>query len=1173
MYLKSLEMQGFKSFPDKTVLEFDKGITAVVGPNGSGKSNIGDAMRWVLGEVSSKNLRGSKMEDVIFSGTKFRKAENSARVTLTIDNADHALNTDSDIVMVTRKLYRSGESQYSLNGQEVRLKDIVELFMDTGLGRDGYSIIGQGRIAEIVSNKSSQRREIFEEAAGISRIRFKKAQAQKQLEGANENLVRLEDIEKELAERLAPLEKQAAKAKRFRILDAQKRELEISVWSKRLKSVEKNADDLQKSINQNKAEYDKTAGEIASLDDLIEQSVLNGSKLSAKVDEIKEKIHSLQLSDSQSASKIAVLQNDIEHINKTVAELCENLENADGGQAKLEKSLEDAKAVLEKLQTDYDDSLDSLEDIQNSLMNIGNSEDNINKLNREKETQLNTLIIDISKLEFKISEYSKRLKSLKAQQTDYENSDFSDAVDTALEKCKAQEKAVQGLEEKLDEIKNRGAGYQKLLESKLAGLEKARSELSDADIKRKEIISRINILGDLENSMEGFSYSVKAVIHSNINGICDTVAGAITVEEKYSLAIETALGAAMQNIIVENESSAKQAIEMLKSTKKGRATFLPISVIKPKFLNEQGFDVCGGFVSIASELVSCEPKYKNIIGSLLGRVAVAEDLSSATDIARKYSYRFKIVTLDGQVINAGGSFTGGSSSRNTGILSRKAEISQLNEQGAKLKSKCGTLADKLEKLTEETSRYKANVTAQQEEYEQVSAQLAEKKQLLSQSQGELENLKIRQQSSLNLIEQNKQTINSLVESIENAEQELSEKKALSEKMQSERADSDEQARSLRKQRERKMQEVSACQIKTADIKKDIALTREKINQLNLSIEMSAEQKQQTQDKIKSLKIQAGEKANEIRLRQQNFGDSEKKSKELEKQSEQARQEFMRENQQADLLRVKQKKLIASQEIYNSAITRDSERKQQFLKEFDKIVANFWDIYELTRTEADALAKEISNDENANAELAHINRQIKELGGVDLDSIEEYEKVSERYEQLKKQLTDVRQSKKELENLIEDLTGNMKTMFAESFNAINTNFKQIFSELFGGGSGELVLDDKENVLECGIEIKVEPPGKVIKNLSLLSGGEQAFVAVAIYFAILKNSPSPFVLLDEIEAALDDVNVARYAQYLHKFTDKTQFIAITHRRGTMEEADVLYGVTMQENGVSKLLKMNN
>ncbi len=1173
MYLKSLEMQGFKSFPDKTTLEFDKGITAVVGPNGSGKSNIGDAMRWVLGEVSSKNLRGSKMEDVIFSGTKFRRAENSARVTLTIDNSDRALNSDSDIVMVTRKLFRSGESQYSLNGQEVRLKDIVELFMDTGLGRDGYSIIGQGRIAEIVSNKSSQRREIFEEAAGISRFRFKKAQAQKQLEGANENLVRLEDIEKELAERLAPLEKQATKAKRFRILDAQKRELEISVWSKRLKAVEQNADDLQKNIDQNKAEYNKTAKEIESLDDKIERSVLNSSKLSEKVDELKEKMHNLQLSDSQSASKIAVLQNDIEHINKTVEELCESLENSDSDHTKLERSLEDTKAVLENLQKDYDDSLKKLEDIQNSLLNIGNDEDNISKLNREKETKLNETIIEISKLEFQASEYSVRLESLKAQQENYKNSDFSKDISEMQVKCNAQEKIVQSLEQKLEEIKNRGAGYQKLLESKLASLEKAKNELAGADIKRREIISRINILGDLEISMEGFSYSVKAVMHSNINGICDTVAGAITVEEKYSLAVETALGATMQNIIVQNESCAKQAIEMLKSTKKGRATFLPISVIKPKFLNEQGLEDCSGFVSVASELVECKPEYKNIISSLLGRVVVAEDLSSATTIAQKYAYRFKIVTLDGQVINAGGSFTGGSSSKNVGILSRKAEISQLNLEGGQLKEQCETLAQRLEKLTEETSRYKANVTAQQEEFEKDSAQLAEQKQEFLNLKNQLDSLKIRQMSNLDSMEQNKTNIASLEENIKNSKQELESRKILLEKMQQEQLNSDEQVRDLRKQREQKMQEVSAQQIKIADIKKDISLTQEKISQLNNSLEMSVEQKQQTQDRIKSLKTQAGEKSNEIRLRQQNFGQSEKQSKQLEMQAEQARQEFMRENQHADLLRVKQKKLIASQEVYNSAITRDSERRQQFLKEFDRIVANFWDIYELTRTEADSLAKQITNDENATAELAHINRQIKELGGVDLDSIEEYEKVSERYEQLKKQLTDVRTSKKELENLIEDLTSSMKTMFAESFNAINKNFKQIFSELFGGGSGELILDDEENVLECGIEIKVEPPGKVIKNLSLLSGGEQAFVAVAIYFAILKNSPSPFVLLDEIEAALDDVNVARYAQYLHKFTDKTQFIAITHRRGTMEEADVLYGVTMQENGVSKLLKMNN
>ena len=1177
MYLKSLEMHGFKSFPDKIVLDFNKGLTGVVGPNGSGKSNIGDAVRWVLGEQSSKSLRGGKMEDVIFVGTQLRKSVGFASVTLNIDNSDRSLDMENDLVSVTRKLYRNGDSEYIINGNQVRLKDIVELFMDTGLGRDGYSIIGQGRIADIVSGKSTERREIFEEAAGISKFRYKKAEAERKLAASEDNILRLTDILGELEGRVGPLKTQSEKAKKYLVLRDERKALEVSLWVAKLDEIKTTLSGLEEKVLSCTAEYEALTRELDEIDETIDTSNLGRAKCNDRIDELRELIHNTELESSEANSKIAVLENDIEHINEAIKGIEEQILKTQSSDSEFKEQINQKEAELTTLAELKSSAQRDIEATEAELSGLTVKSDEFDKSISDKGSEINSLYIKKSELTFTVesslSNIDDNKRLIEEGKAYIENAEKLIAENN--EEKREIQKAIIEAEEKISEFNNRIAGITKLNESKTKALNEARESYTKKEIRLRELRGKVNLLNDLENSMEGFANSVKQIMkakkHGQIKGIFGSVAQLITVEGRYSTAIETALGGAMQYIIVDNEDTAKRSIRHLKETRSGRATFLPITSVKPREFKESGFESCEGFVAIASELVSADDRFSGIIKSLLGRIVIAEDIDLATLIAKKYGYRFKICTLDGQVINAGGSFTGGSVSRSTGILTRKNEIEEIKVEIAKLESETVELSKTFESLKQEVNKLRLDIEG---ERELLSEHTTDKVRF----EGELNRLKDlgagyedKLNDAENQIEVFTSKITSAQESYKNAQKELKDINIQLTEKEKNLDETQSKIQSFKEGRQALSEKLSEQKIKVIELERDEQAVMLSIEQLKEAARNACDAKTRLDLRILENRALIEEKHKAIDSIRNGITSSkgiiEKYNEDIRKEQTAYRDYEAKIAKQ----RAYQKIKIDERENISRELERDSEKKNTFQAEFDKIISELYEVYELTRSEAIAEAKPIENNTEANRELNSIKNKMKALGSVNLEAIDEYAEVSKRYEFMKAQLGDVVKSKNELEKLIDELTENMKVIFSDSFNKINDNFKKIFVELFGGGAAELVLSDPENILESGIEIKVAPPGKVIKNLMSLSGGEQAFVAIAIYFSILKIKPSPFCILDEIEAALDDVNVTKYAQYLRNFTDKTQFILITHRRGTMEECDILYGVTMQEKGVSKLLKM--
>ena len=1177
MYLRSLELQGFKSFPDKIKLEFNKGISAVVGPNGSGKSNIGDAMRWVMGEQSSKTLRGGKMEDVIFHGTKNRPSAGFAQVTLNIDNTDHALSVDTDVVSVSRKLYRNGDSEYMINSTNVRLKDIVELFMDTGLGRDGYSIIGQGKIADIVSSKSTERREIFEEAAGISKFRYKKEEAERKLKAAEDNIARLNDIISEIESRIGPLEKQCEKAKKFKVLYDQKSKLEISVWVAQLKQLENALTENKDRLSLIKEQYEQISAEANRISDEAELTSEKSSEKSVLIDELREKIHAIEMENSQADAKIAVLNNDIQHIESAIENVRVQIEQSESSKYFLETELEQKREELKDFdvkKTELEAKIKEHEEKFSDLRDLSEDQD---KAVAESNSALSALYIKKSELSYKLetaknslSEVQEALEGNIEDQKDFDNKNKLASSELLNLRSKREK-----LSEQETEFNNRISGLTKLLENKKTKLAAAESIYDDNNDKLRETEQRLKVLRDLENSLDGFGFSVKNILTASkqgrLPGVCGTVSQLISVPSEYTVAIEIALGPVLQHIIVENEDTAKRGIRILKESKAGRATFLPISSVKGRAYNNPPKNE-DGYIAMANELVSCDEKYSGIMMQILGKVCVAEDINSAAAIAKKLNYSLKIVTLDGQIVNAGGSFTGGSIVKNNGILSRKNEIDKLSDSFRSLSEKNETLKADKERLVQETAKYSADIEGSKEQLSELSKELIK----LDMDIKRVEEFSLQYSERLDDIVKEterltmrlallKNEINDFGELLAETDKKIFEDEADLEKSQN-------KIESLRADREKLSEELSELRVKQIELAKDREACEQSVARLEESISGSSDDKQKLLYKIEEHKAEIEEKKNDIENVRVNVTESSKTVQLLKNDIESARREHLELDNKATLLRQDEKVKLDEKEKLSNELNRLEERIKSGEVDFDKLAAKLWDDHELTLSEAEKDCEPVENMPQANKELAELRAKINALGNVNLGAIEEYAEVSERYEFLKHQMSDVTKSKNELETLISELTETMKDMFVESFEKINKNFKQIFTELFGGGHGELELTDPNNVLECGIEIKVEPPGKIIKNLLSLSGGEQAFVAVCIYFSILKIRPSPFCLLDEIEAALDDSNVVRYAQYLHRFTDTTQFIAITHRRGTMEEADVLYGVTMQEEGISKLLKMD-
>lgn len=1178
MLLKSLELQGFKSFPDKTKIEFGKGLTAVVGPNGSGKSNLSDAMRWVMGEQSTKTLRGSKMEDVIFTGTQQRKSQGFAQVSLTIDNSDRSLAVDSDEVIITRRLNRNGDSEYKINHASVRLKDINELLMDTGLGRDGYALVGQGRIAEIIQSKSDQRREIFEEAAGISKFRYRKNEAVHKLEASEENLLRLQDILSELEQRVEPLKKQSEKAKAFLQLSQEKRQLEVALWNLSLDQTSQKLKEQEDKILACQVEHEDLQQSSQALEEKINQSYEEMQRCLSRAEDCRQEKEELEQQNSALLSQEAVGKNNLEHFDQETARLSQQLEDFKRNQQQTGRLLQERQRQRESLEAALEETNAKLEAAQGQLAELAKQDQGADQQSAQLSKRINELLLLENEDKLTVIQLTGQTEE---DANSYQNnqimlSQMKDNAQGTQRELKQAQELAQLLTQRMETLENQKAGYRFKLEGRQKKLEQEQAQAEELLRQAGQLRQKAKLLRDLEDNLEGFAYSVKAVMKQSKNGrlegIHGTVARLLQVPEEYALAIETALGGSMQHIVVENENAAKSAIRFLKQQNAGRATFLPLTSVKGRELT--GYDLTDqeGYVDLASHLVKADAQYQGIVDSLLGRIVVAEDLDCAAAMGRQFGYRFKIVTLDGQVVNAGGSFSGGSKSRSAGLLSRAGEITQLQQQAEALAQRSQQQSQDTKKLEQEVNTLKAQLGAleseqitvkedrircegEQKRLEALEAEYSRRVQEMEQElEGFLQRLQEKNQKIANLRRRQGETQREL----EQAQQTL----------QSLRGQGD----LLRKQREEVNASIQQLQLSQLAQQKDVDSLLETMEQLMGQSRESEQLQQQLARQIQQLGQQRTQQQQQIQQCAKQRETNRLTQQKLEEQVQRILQQRTQLEQAATGLREEEKQYSRRREEVSRRLAQLEERRDTLQKEYDEVIRKLWEEYELTRSQARQEAQQPDDPAKAKTRLAAVKGEIRSLGSVNLSAIEEYEEVSQRYEFMSRQLADVEQSRKELEDLIKQLTRKMEELFAQSFEEINQNFQKIFVDLFGGGHGELKLTDPEDLLGSGIEIIVQPPGKVIRHLSALSGGEQSFVAIAIYFAILKVRPAPFCILDEIEAALDDVNVARYAEYLRLMSDKTQFIAITHRRGTMEEADVLYGVTMQEKGVSKLLKLD-
>lgn len=1177
MILKALEMQGFKSFPDKTVLEFNKGITAVVGPNGSGKSNISDAVRWVLGEQSTKTLRGSKMEDVIFSGTDVRKAKGFAEVTLRLDNTDRSLNKDSDEVSVTRRYYRSGDSEYLVNGESARLRDVNELFMDTGLGRDGYSIVGQGKIADMVSPKASERRDMLEEAAGISHFRYRRGDAIKRLAQAEENLVRLRDILSELESRVGPLKAQSEKAQKFIVLAGERKNLEIGIWLNTIDKTGEKMRDQEHKIEIAEASHKEAQDELSKIGEMIDKAADGTRDINIKLEEIRNSASGFEEKLSDIDSQIKVAENSILHNNETIERINRDKAAENETEQNIDAAVSAARECIQKAEEQIADATRQMDELSKQEETYRLSSSEFSDRAAALSGEISALSVRLADCRVTAETANSSIEEIRSRISAIDESmgTRKDDYDALLKRKADAEASLKEIQDEIVSVKNAIDGYTLRFENRG---KKADSVKLAIDEKQRELHKgqdRVRLLEDLEKNMEGYFGAVKAVMKESgrgaLRGIYGPVSQLITVKDKYSAAIETALGAAVQNIVVDNETDAKRAMGFLKEHRAGRATFLPITAIKGRVLSEQGLDDQYGFVSIASDLVSYDNKYSEIIRWLLGRTAVAEDIDSAIAIAKKYSYRFRIVTLDGQVINAGGSMTGGSRVQNAGILSRGNEIERLKGSLASMQKELDGMLSDYKLLSEDASAAKAELEgaegdllrAKEENIRREGELKLASDKLASVSSGvkelleEKETLKKRIESVSSGAEAARSQIDELKETLENKEKEL----------ESITGDS----KTLQKNREEVASKAAEIRLRIVSLQKDVEANTDEITRLKnrktghldrlSELDGEIREIEEKNDELRALteRLSADEKALKA-----NHGDAQNQINELISQRDEL-------EKQANDLRLHERAKSEERERLSGDIARLEERKIAMRNEYDNLTSKLYDEYQLTRREAAALEIEIDDYSLAAKRLAELKSQIRALGSVNVSAIEEYKEVSERYEFLSGQINDVETSRAELNKMIDDLTGKMAEQFREQFNRINSCFGQTFIELFGGGKAELRLEDERDVLGSDIEIKVQPPGKNVQNINLLSGGEKGLSAIALLFAILKVTPAPFCIFDEVEAALDDVNVSRYAQYVRRMTKNTQFILITHRRGTMEEADVLYGVTMQEKGVSKLLEL--
>ncbi len=1197
MYLKSIELQGFKSFPDKTTLTVNKGITVVIGPNGSGKSNIADAVRWVLGEVSSKNIRGTKMEDVIFGGCETRKPGTYAQVSLTLDNtsAENRLDIDYNTVTVTRRYFRGGDSDYLINGKSVRLKDIHRLFMNTGIGRGGYSVIGQGKIAEIISQKSEERRNVFEEAAGISKYKFSKAEAGKKLAGVNDNLTRVCDIASELGARVEPLERASEKARKYLVLYDEKKQLDISLWLYDMAQSSENIAKLKGNYELYKAELEQTEEELSKLESKVEELFAQSQQNKYQTECANEKLTGLIEEKTGHGGRMIQARTQAENIDVQLAELKADIETLNG-----------KISELIGVQTEKEKGLGSLkEKHKEALMQCSEANASYEQITQKlaaDSARADATVADIERLRAETVELRIKLSVLdEADKSDTEQNTAADEeekqrisnIDGYSQKAERCRKTCDEYAQKQAQAQSALDGMKVELDEKTRRRDEEKEKSSDIYVKISTLSHRADNLRKMAELLEGYSHSVRFVmdeyksgkIKTRTGGVCPQiyapVSMLISVPTEYACAVETSLGAAMQNIVVENEEAAKSAMYHLKRNNAGRCTFCPISTVKPQYLNYRTEELAknDGFVGVASDLVSYDGKFSGIIKNLLGRTVVFSDIDKANIFAKKYDFKIRIVTLDGQQINAGGSFTGGSSRAESGMLSRAAELEKIDAQTAELK----TRREGLEKSITSINGEITSLTAKTSELEGTVTILAT---LLTQEQAQLQIIESQLTQENDRLRQLKES----ADDMEKREMQRAEQRAECERLLVQTEAEIEQALQLLKQIEDGIEKDNAAQesyrvrggelvARISGLESEVNMAEENYNFILSQRQQNEAQREQTEHRIEQLE------AKKTELLGITSSGEESLSK-IEKGIEEARVLISSLSAQNTELETKltsarnaEREKSRSKELLTREFTQVESKLSSAEEARVKLTAFLSETYELSYSEAKELAQSknyptvtVSQRPELVKRQTELKNKIRALGDVNVNSIEEYKEVKDRYDFMTAQIEDLQKSRVELESVIYKLEEEMKAAFADSFEQINAQFKKTFVRLFGGGSAELILKDPDDLLNTGIEINAAPPGKIIKSLSLLSGGEQSFVAIALYFALLAVNPTPFILLDEIDSALDEVNVDRFGDYISEGKGKTQFILISHRRGTMESADMLYGVTMPTKGISKVLSVN-
>ena len=1181
MYLKGLEMQGFKSFADKITLDFSSGVTAIVGPNGSGKSNISDAVRWVLGEQSAKTLRGSNMQDVIFNGTQKRNPLGFAEVTLILENKNKIFPIEFDEVAVTRKVFASGESQYMINKTPCRLKDIHELFMDTGLGRDGYSMIGQGKIEEILSTKSEDRRQIFEKAAGISKYRYRKEEAERKLTKTEENISRVADIIVELENQLEPLLKQSEKAKKYLVL---KEDLKVYEVNAALSVISEN----KVQMSELEEKYRIVSGHLEAAKHDMEKAELEQEEFYQTAREKEESVRQNEQELRNTETQISMDRSDVEVLSNTISGNMQLIERIEGEMRELESRILDVKNDILKAEEEKRAFIEQKAEKEEKIVKLqldseelsggaGQQNEYIESL---KDAMVESLNL-VSDCKIKLSNEDIIRQGLKSrcQTVDNEiakkNEDFSqleNKMNELKKELERKEKFIADIEARMHDEQTQKEEFVKSLSDNQKRLTQVNIELND---KR----SRLNMLRAMEQNFEGYSKSVKEIMQQHENGalkkasIYGPVSKLISSDAKYTLAIEAALGGKMQNIVVESEEDAKAAIEYLKSAKSGRATFMPISAVKGNELEVDKISHEKGFLGLASDLVSCDRKFEDIVKNLLGRTVVLETMDDAISVSRKYKNEIRIVTLGGELFNVGGSISGGSANRHASLMGREKEIKQLEQDAKRLENeyeqKTKELSDsekKLESLELAIMKSADMLSENREVLIVIKQDIAHNEKLSSDFADATARLEIEKAEINNKILMSEKESKALSEKIESEEAVIAQKRDEINKLEQEF-----EAIMIRKQRI--ADQIVDITVEKSAIEKDIAVLDEKIADLTRDGEQHRNNADLRKSEIDDIKNKNSQFADDIEAKRLNIETMTLKTEEYKQEIANLLGEKSDFEEKSRKMQTRSKELRENVYQLTNDFNRIETKKVKLEVELENTVNRLWDEYELTHSDALAYKKDdLGSNVQVNKRISELKGKIRELGNVNVDAIEEYKNVKERYEFLSGQRDDLERAKTDLLKIIEEMTKVMKEQFEEKFQQINKFFKTTFVELFGGGSAELTLTDPQNILECGINIDVQPPGKKLQSLSLLSGGERALSAIALLFAILKTRPTPFCFLDEIEAALDDVNVYRFADYVKNYSNDTQFIIVTHRRGTMESADVIYGVTMQEKGVSKLLQLN-